>query len=188
MIFLQGVAGLRRGETENCVLCRGEGSCIFPIGPQAVHQQPAGSRLAVRHFTEYLRRHPDDLGVRWLLNVAYMTLGAYPTGVPPEHLIPLERFRNEPDHAIGAFRDIAHLAGVNRLNMAGGAIMEDFDNDGLLDLVVSTMDTAMPLAFYCNKGDGTFEEARPRRGSRISSAASTACRPITTTTAGWTSS
>jgi hypothetical protein len=158
VIFLQGVAGLRRGETENCVMCRGESSCIFPISREAIHQKPDGSRLAVRHFSEYLRRHPDDLGVRWLLNLAHMTLGEYPAKVDPEYLLAMDRFRTQPEHAIGKFKDIGHLAGVNRLNMAGGAIMEDFDNDGLLDIVVSSMDTAMPLALYRNKGDGTFED------------------------------
>jgi hypothetical protein len=158
VIFLQGVAALRRGETENCVMCRGEGSCIFPISREAIHQKPEGSRLAIRHFREYLSRHPDDLGVRWLLNLAHMTLGEYPDKVAPEYLLAPERFHSEPASAIGAFKDVGHLAGVNRLNMAGGAIMEDFDNDGLLDIVVSSMDTAMPLAFYRNKGDGTFEE------------------------------
>jgi hypothetical protein len=154
--FLQGVAGLRLGEDENCVECRGEGACIFPIAPSAVHQRPTGSRRAVKHFTEYLARHPDDLGARWLLNVAHMTLGEHPSGVDPRQLIPLEHFRSAFD--IGRFQDVAHLAGVNRFNQAGGAIMEDFDGDGLLDLVVTSWDPAVPMAYYRNKGDGTFEE------------------------------
>jgi hypothetical protein len=170
IIFLQGVAGLRRGETENCVLCRGASSCIFPIDPQAVHANPAGSRLAVRHFTEYLRRHPDDLGARWLLNVAHMTLGEYPAGVPPEYLLPLDRFRAEPQYAIGKFREISTLVGVSRLNRGGGAIMEDFDNDGLLDLVVCSSDPDLPPAFYRNRGDGTFEDRTEAAGLKDQSA------------------
>jgi hypothetical protein len=54
--------------------------------------------------------------------------------------------------------DVAPRLGLNRLNMAGGAVLDDFDNDGLLDLVVTTMDEAGPMAFYRNKGDGTFED------------------------------
>ena len=136
VIYFQGVAGLRRGETENCIDCRGEGACIFPLRPSAVHTIPAGSRQAIASFTEYLRQFPDDLGVRWLLNLAYMTLGEYPSAVPREYLLTFDNFGTEMD--IGRFKDIAHLAGVNRLNMAGGAIMDDFDNDGFLDLVVSS--------------------------------------------------
>ena len=43
---------------------------------------------------------------------------------------------------IGKFRDVGHLLGVNRFNQAGGAIMDDFDGDGLLDIAVTTMDPA----------------------------------------------
>jgi hypothetical protein len=162
IVFFQGVAGLRRGETENCIDCRGEGACIFPLRPSAVHTNPAGSRLAIKHFTEYFQQFPDDLGVRWLLNLAYMTLGEHPHKTPPEYLMTFDRFGNEAD--IGRFKDIGHLAGVNRLNMAGGAIMDDFDNDGLLDLVVSTWDSHQGIAYYRNKGDGTFEDRSEAAG------------------------
>src|SRR5262249_13359051 len=40
IIWYQGVSALRRGETENCVLCRGESSCILPLSPAAVHTNP----------------------------------------------------------------------------------------------------------------------------------------------------
>ena len=63
------------GENDNCIMCRGESSCILPISPAAVHGNPLGSTLAIRHFTAYLDQFPDDLDVRWLLNLAHMTLG-----------------------------------------------------------------------------------------------------------------
>ncbi len=156
LIFLQGVAALRRGETENCVECGCAASCIFPIRQEALHRKPQGSRQAIRYFTEYLGQHPDDAGVRWLLNVAYMTVGEYPDRVPPEYLIRLDAFASKDD--IGRFRDIAPALGLDRFNQAGGAIMDDFDNDGLLDLMLTCWDPAMPIAFYRNKGGGTFED------------------------------
>ncbi len=58
VIYYQGVTALRRGETENCIMCRGESSCILPISPAAVHTNPEGSRLAIEHFTEYLAAVP----------------------------------------------------------------------------------------------------------------------------------
>ena len=73
----------------------GPSSCIFPIAPEAQHQLPSGSRAAIGPLHgDYLKERPDDLGVRWLLNVAAMTLGEYPDGVPKEFLIPLDRFRS----------------------------------------------------------------------------------------------
>src|SRR5262249_46475790 len=92
VIFMQGVTALRRGETENCVMCRGESSCILPIAAAAVHTNPTGSRLAICHFTEYLEQFPDDFAVRWLLNLAHMTLGEHPAKVDRRFLIKLDHY------------------------------------------------------------------------------------------------
>jgi hypothetical protein len=163
VIYFQGITALRRGETDNCVMCRGESSCILPISTAAVHTIPTGSRLAIRHFTEYLERFPDDLGVRWLLNIAHMTLGEHPKKVDPKYLVSLDHYlKNEFN--IGKFRDIGQQAGVNRFNMAGGAVMEDFDNDGRLDLAVTTYNPVEHMAFYRNAGNGTFEERTESAG------------------------
>ncbi|MGO9470210.1 MAG: CRTAC1 family protein [Isosphaeraceae bacterium] len=163
IIYLQGVTALRRGENDNCIMCRGESSCILPIAPAAVHTKPEGSRLAIRHFTEYLEQFPDDLGVRWLLNLAHMTLGEYPAKVDPRFLVSLDRFRNS-EFDIGRFRDVGHLVGIDRFNQAGGAIMEDFDNDGLLDIVMSSFDPAQAMTYFKNKGDGTFADRSKEAG------------------------
>jgi hypothetical protein len=164
VIFLQGITGMRQGENENCLECRGEGACIIPMKATALHKNPAGSRQAIQHFMEYLQQFPHDAGVRWLLNIAYMTLGEHPANVPPEYLMKLDGLDSE--HSIGHFKDIGHLLGVNRFNQAGGAIMDDFDNDGLLDLVTSNWDPAQSLAYYRNKGDGTFEDRSEKAGLR----------------------
>ena len=154
---------MRRGENENCIECRGESSCILPISPAAVHTIPTGSRLAIEHFTEYLRQFPDDLEVRWLLNLAHMTLGEHPGKVDPKYLISLDRF-TQSEFDIGKFRDVGHLLGVNRFNQAGGSIMEDFDNDGLLDIALTSFDPTLSMAYYRNKGDGTFEDRSEEAG------------------------
>lgn len=163
VVAFQGIVALRRGETDNCVMCRGESACILPIGPAAVHTKPAGSRLAIRHFTEYLAEFPDDLEIKWLLNVAHMTLGEYPDGVDPRFRISLDRYTT-PEHGIGRFRDVGHLVGIDRLNLAGGAILDDFDGDDRLDLVFTSSDPTAPMVFYRNRGDGTFEDRTREAG------------------------
>ena len=163
VIFFQGVSAMRLGENENCILCRGESSCIVPINEAAVHTKPDGSRAAIGYFTEYLERFPDDIGVKWLLNVAHMTLGEFPSKVDPRYRLDLDGFLH-PREGIGKFRDVGHLLGLNRLNQAGGAIMDDFDGDSLLDVVVTTMDPAGAMAFYHNRGDGTFEDSSEAAG------------------------
>jgi hypothetical protein len=44
------------------------------------------------------------------------------------------------------------------LNHAGGVVADDLDNDGLLDVVLSSICPDVPLAWYRNRGDGTFED------------------------------
>ena len=78
-------------------------------------------------------------------------------------VVDLQRFLHS-EFDIGKFRDIGHLVGVNRYNQAGGAIMDDFDNDGLLDIVVTSMDPNRSMAFFRNRGDGTFEDRTRQAG------------------------
>jgi len=163
IIYLQGVTALRIGEDENCVMCRGESSCILPLGPSALHAKPKGSRLAIRHLTEYLDRFPTDFQSKWLLNVAHMTLGEHPHLVDPEHCITLDAYlKSEFD--IGRFRDIGAAAGVNAMNFQGGGAMDDFDNDGRLDIATTSNHPAHPMSFFINRGDGTFEDRTKAAG------------------------
>lgn len=157
VIFFQGVTALRRGENDNCVMCRGESSCIVPIATSAIHLKPGGSREAIGHFKDYLKLFPDDLGVQWLLNVAHMTLGEHPSGVDPKYVLRFNRFSNS-EFDIGVFRDCGAEVGANRFNQAGGAIMDDFDNDGLLDLFTTAFDPTESAAFLRNTGKGGFED------------------------------
>ena len=73
----------------------------------------------------------------WLLNVAHMTLGTYPEGVPSRFVVAKKALESEYD--IGKFDEIAPYAGLYAVNTAGGSIIEDFDNDGLLDVMTSDM-------------------------------------------------
>ena len=155
---MRGVAALRRGEVENCVACVGPSSCIYPIDPAAVHLKQDGSRKAIEHFEHYLQLHPEDLGVRWLLNLSHMTLGTYPGGVSPDQRIGLERFKSKLD--IGRFTNVSSLVGLDSRgpNMSGGNVFDDFDGDGLADLFVISTDWTIPASLFINMGDGRFED------------------------------
>lgn len=163
VVYFQGVSALRKGENDNCIMCRGESSCILPISDAAQHTNRAGSTAAVGFFTELLEKFPDDLEAMWLLNVAHMTLGEYPAKVDPRFLLDLSPYvKSEFD--IGRFRDVGADAGVNRFDQAGGTILEDFDGDGLLDLFVTTFDPKGPAGYYRNKGDGSFDDLSESAG------------------------
>ena len=151
-----GIAQMRRGEVENCIENHNPRSCIFPLSPEARHERRSGSEAATKHFLKFLSEEPDHLEVRWLLNVAHMTLGSYPEKVPAPYLIPPSVFQSEQD--IGALSDVAPSLGLDVPNMAGGAILEDFDGDGYLDVVVSSQDSCVPLRYFHNNGEGTFSD------------------------------
>ena len=154
------VANLRRGELDNCLIDHNAERCIFPISAKGVHQQRLGSQQAITYLTRGLERTPDNLELKWLLNVAHMTLGQHPGGVPPEHLI-----RGTAAAAdVPRFADAAHQAGLMWRSRAGGAILDDFDNDGRLDVVQSTIGRCEPLRLYRNAGGGRFEDVSARAG------------------------
>ncbi len=49
VIYLQGVTAMRRGENENCIMCRGETSCILPIGRAAYQSRGLAPGRQVFH-------------------------------------------------------------------------------------------------------------------------------------------
>ena len=153
---------LRLGEQENCLHMHGQHSCIFPIGPGGVHMLPRGAEGAVREYSLLLGQNPNDNESRWLLNVAYMQLGRYPRDVPAKWLVPAKLFDSEAD--IGSFPDIAASAGVDLTSHAGGAIMEDFDGDGRLDLLLTSSGPLDPMHLFHNNGNGTFKDVSAAAG------------------------
>jgi hypothetical protein len=161
---LQGVSALRRGETENCIACIGPSSCIFPLVPEARHQFPDGSRRALGYFSQYLRDRPEDVGVRWLLNVAAMTVGEYPEKVPADLRLSLTPFQSKVN--VGRFPNVAQSArlGTRGPNLAGGSVFDDFTGDGLPDVLTTGLDLDRGATLFVNRGDGTFEDRSSSAG------------------------
>ena len=153
---------LRMGEQENCVGRHNALSCNFPLRREAVHQQRAGAEGAVREYTKVLELNPDSQLARWLLNLAYMQLGRYPQDVPKRWLAQPKWFDSEYD--IGFFPDVAGNAGIDVMERAGGIAIEDFDGDGLLDILLSSSGPLDSLRFFHNNGDGTFTDRTKEAG------------------------
>jgi hypothetical protein len=156
------ISYLRLGEQENCSTMHGQKACIFPIRPEAAHWLPRGAEGAVRELSALLEANPWDTRSRWLLNVAYMQLGRYPGQVPARWLIPARLFAS--DEAMSEFPDIAASAGLDIMSHAGGAIVEDFDGDGLLDVMVSSSGPADQMHLFHNNGNGTFADVTEAAG------------------------
>jgi len=158
----KGIAFFRLGEQENCLATHNADSCVFPLKPKAYHLLPRGSRGAIAMFNAHLAEHPNDFSTRWLLNLAHMTLGEYPEKVNPQYLIPPEKFASEYD--LPRFPDVSDGLGIDANDLAGGCIADDFDNDGLYDLVISAWDLKGQLRFFRNNGNGTFTDRTSEAG------------------------
>jgi hypothetical protein len=156
------LAYLRLGEQDNCIAQHATDSCLLPIQGSGVHAKPRGSRAAIEEYSKLLEIYPSDLNYRWLLNIAYMTLGEHPGKVPEKLLIPPKVF--DSDYDIKRFYDVAPRLELDVMGLSGGSVMEDLDGDGDLDLMVSSWGWRDPLRAFRNNGDGTFTDMTPNLG------------------------
>ena len=158
--FQIAVAYLRWGETRNCCQTNEPDSCIIPFRGKTIHADPRGAEGAIEWLTLLLTDSSLDttlqLQGRWLLNLSYMTLGRYPRDVSPEWLIPQLDEPTQTD--IGHWENVAAPLSVATRSVAGGAVADDFDNDGMIDLIVSSFDPREPLHVMWNRGDGSFDD------------------------------
>lgn len=149
------LAYLRLGERQNCVTNHSAESCIIPIKNSGVHQIQTGSRKAIEIYEKLLQNNPQDYESRWLLNICYMTVGGYPSKVPSQWLIP-DLDKDNSEHAIKPFTDVAPQLNLNKRNKAGGTIVDDFNNDGYLDIVTSDWGLDGQMHYFKNDQKGNY--------------------------------
>ena len=146
-----GIANLRKGEVDNCLVMTSQDRCVFPLRPGGVHHAQEGVDTAREAFEEFLAGRPDDLEVKWLLNVSYMLLGRYPKDVPPQHLLKPELFESAGRDAAVLRRRLADEA-----RSAAGHRRRDhrrrLRRRRPLDVVISTVDYCGPLRYFRQQG------------------------------------
>jgi hypothetical protein len=152
MYDMLAVAYLRHGEQENCCAKHTGESCIIPISAAGQHTKPDGSNKAIYVFSKILEADPNDLQAIWLLNIAYMTLGKYPHEVPKQFLLEIK----DEEILTQKFKDIAPNLGIDVLGLSGGICLEDFNNDGFLDIMCSSYGLNDQLQFFLNNTKGGF--------------------------------
>lgn len=154
---LLALAHLRDGELENCQANHTAESCIFPLAENSYHQLRSGSSNAIKIYEKILHQFPDDLTTRWLLNVAYMTLGEYPDKVPEKWLIDgLKPTKSQSP--VRPFTNVASGAGVDINELSGGVCLDDFNNDGYIDIVASSWGQDHQIRIFLSDGKGGFIE------------------------------
>lgn len=91
-----------------------------------------------------------------------MTLGDYPDQVPAQWLIPPNRFAS--DYPLQKFEDIAPALGLASQGLSGGTIVEDFNGDSFLDIMITSWGLRDQMHYFQNQGDGTFSDKTEEAG------------------------
>jgi hypothetical protein len=162
LIQALGIAHLHKAAIDNGVFERPGERCLLSARPASPLANVADVKKAIDYFSRYLAEVPDELEVRWLLNIAHMFGGSYPGGMPRAQLIPPAAFESAED--VGRFVDVADRAGLHSFSMSGGVIVDDFDRDGRLDIVTSSIDSCAPLRLFRRNEDGTFTDRAAQAG------------------------
>ena len=155
VLDLLAITNLRLGEEINCLDDHNKESCIIPIRGSGVHRNKSGSSRAIQIYSELLSENPNDFVYRWLLNLAYMLRGDYPENVPKKWVIP----QLSPSDSIvfPEFNEIASDIGLDHISLAGGSIAEDLDQDGDIDILVSSWGSDNQIQLFINDGTGNYK-------------------------------
>ena len=147
---------LRMGEETNCIDGHNSESCIIPLRNNGIHRNKFGAQNAIKIYKELLTEDPSDYVYRWLLNIAYMAKGEYPEKVPNKWLI--SQLIPSDTIQFPEFKEIASKLNIDQIGLAGGSILEDFDNDHDLDLIVSSWGASDQIHYFENIGKGNFQK------------------------------
>ena len=153
---LLAITHFRHGEETNCLDGHNAESCIMPIRGAGIHRNKNNAEIAINIYNSLLEKNPKDYVYRWLINLAYMVKGGYPDKVPHRWLIP--QLTPSDSITFPEFTEIAESAGLDHISLAGGSIADDFDGDGLMDIMVSSWGLDNQLHYYKNMGNRGFED------------------------------
>ncbi len=161
-LLLHATIYLRQGELENCLENHQMSSCILPFDQAAEHINPGGSEAAIPILKEVLTLNPENYGAIWLLNIAYETLGKSRSDLQAAFRIPLDADEQE------RWANKSGSMGIDFNGLAGGVIADDFNNDGYIDLVISSWGESDGLKYYeHNTTDGFIDKSASSGLSKI---------------------
>ena len=155
-----GMAYFRLGEANNCLNNHNEYSCILPLLEEGQHKQKIGSKKAIEIFSKIYQRYSIEK-YKWLLNIAHMTIGEYPHGVPKDYFV--NYVNNNEKVNFPAFKEIASQIGIDVNGLSGGVCLEDFNNDGMIDIFTTSYGMEDQCKLFFNTGNG-FEDVTSKAG------------------------
>jgi hypothetical protein len=114
---------------------------------------------AARVGSEAMVADPGNERARSWLWLTSTRLGGYPDSIPKEHRMEMKAGYERPTVH---FEDIAHKIGLDKTSAGRGLAVFDYNNDGLLDVVITSAHGGSNL--YRNNGDGTFTDVSVESG------------------------
>ena len=114
---------------------------------------------AVRAEVQSMDANPSDERPRSVMFQAAQKMGGYPPFVPQAHRMEMKAgFAKPTVH----FEDIAARMGLDKTSGGRGTAVFDYDNDGWLDIAITSAYGGSNL--YHNNGDGTFTDVSVSSG------------------------
>jgi tetratricopeptide (TPR) repeat protein len=114
---------------------------------------------AARVGSEALTANPNNERARQWLWLTAQKMGGYPEFVPAEQRMEVKVGYEKPTVE---FEDIAAKIGLDKTSAGRGTAVFDYNNDGLLDVVIAAASGGCNL--YRNNGDGTFTDVSVQSG------------------------
>jgi hypothetical protein len=160
IIDLLAISYLRLGEVNNCQNNHNSYSCILPLKDQALHIDLNGSKKAIEIYAQIYQKFPSH-SYKWLLNLAHMSIGEYPNKVPEKYRINYPNWNVEQKQFM-PFKEVSLKWGIAQNGLSGGVSIDDFNNDGLLDIFITSYGMSDQSKLFINTSNGfvdTTEEA-----------------------------
>jgi hypothetical protein len=152
-VEMRALAYFRLGEQKNCIENHNQETCIFPVQGEGIHQDRTGAGMAFQLYSDLLEYDSSNMSSRWLLNLSSMLLGENSPEIPHNLRINLKK-QDRIDFP--KLLDIAPALGIAENRLSGSPITDDFNGDGILDIVTSSWGTNDSLTYYEQTKEGTF--------------------------------
>ena len=152
--WLLPISAMEKKQTAWMAIIQNLVSCLF--AEQGYTVKKTSAEKAINIYKSLLEDKSGDYVYRWLLNLAYMVKGDYPEQVPKRWFIP--QLTPSDSITFPEFNEIAEFVGLDHISLAGGSIADDFDGDGLIDIMVSSWGVDDQIHYFKNMGGGGFED------------------------------
>jgi len=151
----QALAYFRQAELNNCIAqCHGN-MCIFPRAVGTVQARDTASVIKAANLYYKLWTQYADSTALWMLQICKHQ---YPKSVrqfPASIFIDVNLL--EQTTTVPEFENIAPKLNVNTRTQLGGAALDDFNGDGLVDIFTTNYNLTDSPTIYFQQKDGSFK-------------------------------